>query len=592
MNPIRDQLVWNRLLAIVEEQAQTLMRTAFSTVVREAGDLSAGVFNTQGEMLAQAVTGTPGHVNAMARSVGKFLARHPIETLHPGDVLVTNNPWDGTGHLNDFTVVTPIFREYPPRLGGEGILPSHAPQGASVPTLADDHGIGGSRNAPVGASEGKMPSPQRPSLRPVALFAATSHIADVGGLGFGPDGREVYEEGLHVPIMPLFERGEINATLMRLIVANVRDPMVAEGDLYSLAACNRTGGEQLLKALAEFELDELDSVGQRIIDTSRRAMAAEISRVPDGRYRHAMTVDGYDSPITVVCCLTVDGDAIDIDFDGTSPTSPRGINVPLNYTEAYASFGVRCVVGNDIPNNAGSLAAITVRAPAGCILNAEFPAAVSARHALGQMLPDVILGCLEQALPGRAPAEGASCIWNPVLRSAAGAQGNFASRAFVINPIFNGGTGARPTQDGLSTTAFPSGVRTTPTEVNEVSAPLIIRRREYLPDTGGSGEYRGGLGQVIEIEHADGAPFVISKMFDRIDHAAQGRRGGDAGKLGRVFLRQPDGSEHPLRGKGRDTVPAGATLVMETPGGGGIGDAHDRDSASVRADLDAGLITR
>ncbi|MDE0692306.1 MAG: hydantoinase B/oxoprolinase family protein [Gammaproteobacteria bacterium] len=542
MNPIRDQLVWNRLLAIVEEQAQTLMRTAFSTVVREAGDLSAGVFNTQGEMLAQAVTGTPGHVNAMARSVGKFLAHHPVATLHPGDVLVTNNPWDGTGHLNDFTVVTPIF----------------APEDGT---------------------------------RPVALFAATSHIADVGGLGFGPDGREIYEEGLHVPIMPLFERGEINATLMRLIAANVRDPMVAEGDLYSLAACNRTGGEQLLKALAEFELEELDTVGQRIIDTSRRAMAAEISRVPDGRYRHTMTVDGYDSPITVVCCLTVGGDAIDIDFDGTSPTSPHGINVPLNYTEAYASFGVRCVVGNDIPNNAGSLAAITVRAPAGSILNAEFPAAVSARHALGQMLPDVILGCLEQALPGRAPAEGASCIWNPVLRSASGAQGNFSSRAFVINPIFNGGTGARPTQDGLSTTAFPSGVRTTPTEVNEVSAPLIIRRREYLPDTGGSGEYRGGLGQVIEIEHAEGAPFVISKMFDRIDHAAQGRRGGDAGRPGRVFLRRPDGSEHPLRGKGRDTVPAGATLVMETPGGGGIGDAHDRDPASIRADLQAGLTT-
>ena len=542
MNPIRDQLVWNRLLAIVEEQAQTLMRTAFSTVVREAGDLSAGVFNTEGAMLAQAVTGTPGHVNAMAASVGKFLACHPVETLHPGDVLVTNNPWDGTGHLNDFTVVTPIF----------------APE-------QRDH--------------------------PVALFAATSHIADVGGLGFGPDGREVYEEGLHVPIMPLFERGEINATLMRLIAANVRDPTVAEGDLYSLAACNRTGGEQLLKAMAEFELAEIDTVGQRIIDTSRRAMAVEISEVPDGRYRHAMTVDGYDSPIRIVCCLTVDGDAIDIDFDGTSATSPYGINVPLNYTEAYASFGVRCVVGNDIPNNAGSLAAITVRAPAGCILNAQFPAAVSARHALGQMLPDVILGCLEQALPGRTPAEGASCIWNPVLRSASGTQGNFSSRSFVINPIFNGGTGARPAQDGLSTTAFPSGVRTTPTEVNEVSAPLVIRRREYLPDTGGSGEYRGGLGQVVEIEHAEGAPFVISKMFERIDHAAQGRRGGEAGKPGRVFLRQPDGSEHPLRGKGRDTVPAGATLVMETPGGGGIGDAHDRDPASVRADVDAGLTT-
>ncbi len=542
MNPIRDQLVWNRLLAIVEEQAQTLMRTAFSTVVREAGDLSAGVFNIRGEMLAQAVTGTPGHVNAMAASVGKFLARHPVQTLHPGDVLVTNNPWDGTGHLNDFTVVTPIFA----------------------------------------AEEGTAP---------VALFAATSHIADVGGLGFGPDGRELYEEGLHVPIMALFERGEINATLMRLIVANVRDPVVAEGDLYSLVACNRTGGEQLLKAMAEFDLTELDTVGQRIIDTSRRAMAEQIRQVPDGRYRQSMTVDGYDSPITVVCCLTVDGATIDIDFDGTSSVSPHGINVPLNYTEAYASFGVRCVVGSDIPNNAGSLEAITVRAPTGCILNAEFPAAVSARHALGQMLPDVILGCLEQALPGATPAEGASCIWNPVLRSTSGAAGNFAAPAFVINPIFNGGTGARPARDGLSTTAFPSGVRTTPTEVNEVSAPLIIRRREYLPDTGGAGEFRGGLGQVVEIEHAEGAPFVISKMFDRIDHPARGRRDGKAGQPGRVFLRLADGTEQPLRGKGRDTVPAGATLVMETPGGGGIGEPRKRDPAATAADVEAGLVS-
>ena len=541
MNPLGDQLVWNRLLAIVEEQAQTLMRTAFSTVVREAGDLSAGVFDTTGAMLAQAVTGTPGHVNAMAASVGKFLARHPLQTLQPGDVLVTNNPWDGTGHLNDFTVVTPVF-------------------------------------APANAN------------RPVALFASTSHIADVGGLGFGPDGREVFEEGLHVPIMPLFERGEINATLMHLIAANVRDPVVAEGDLHSLTACNRAGGEQLLRAMEEFGLSDLGAVGKRIIDTSSLAMNEEIRQVPDGRYRHSMTVDGYDSPVTVVCCLTVDGDSIDIDFDGSSPVSPHGINVPLNYTEAYASFGVRCVVGNDIPNNAGSLAAITVRAPAGCILNAEFPAAVSARHALGQMLPDVILGCLEQALPGQTPAEGASCIWNPVLRSASG-SGNSARAAFVINPIFNGGTGARPAKDGLSTTAFPSGVRTTPTEVNEVSAPLVIRRREYLPDSGGAGEFRGGLGQVVEIEHAEGAPFVISRMFDRIDHPARGRRGGQPGEPGRLFLRDADGTEHDLRGKGRDTVPAGATLVMETPGGGGIGDPESRGSAAVEADLQAGLVS-
>ena len=534
MTKIRNQLVWNRLLAIVEEQAQTLMRTAFSAVVREAGDLSAGVFDTTGAMLAQAVTGTPGHVNAMAASVGKFLDRFPLAELAAGDVLLTNDPWDGTGHLNDFTVVTPVF--------------------------GDD--------------------------RPLALFAATSHIADVGGRGFGPDAGEVFEEGLRVPIMKLFDKGRLDDSLMRLVVANVRDPVVAEGDLYSLTACNRNGGEQLLKAMRDFDLDELDGVGRWIIDTSRDAMREEIRTLADGVYRHATTVDGYDVPIEVACALTIAGEGIDIDFAGSSGISPFGINVPLNYTEAYASFGVRCVVGNDIPNNAGSLAPVTVRAPAGCILNAEHPAAVSARHALGQMLPDVVLGCLDQAIPGVVPAEGASCIWNPVLRSVTTAAGNFANEPFVVNPIFNGGTGARAAKDGLSTTAFPSGVRTTPTEVNEVTAPLIVQRREYRAGSGGSGEYRGGLGQVIEIAHAEGAPFVISKMFERIHHPARGRRGGEAGVAGRVYIK--GGAD--LSGKGQDIVPAGATLVLETPGGGGTGPPANRDPAAHARDEEAELL--
>ena len=536
MSDIRNQLVWNRLLAIVEEQAQTLMRTAFSTVVREAGDLSAGVFDTNGAMLAQAVTGTPGHVNAMAASVGKFLAAYPLPTLAPGDVLVTNDPWDGTGHLNDFTVVTPVF-------------------------------------------DGQ---------RPVALFAATSHIADVGGRGFGPDAGELFEEGLRIPIMKLFDRGEPDASLLRIVAANVRDPLAAEGDLHSLAACNRNGGELLLAMLREFGLDDLDATGRWIVDASRRAMAEQIRAVPNGVYRQTMDVDGYDEPVRLVCALTVADDAIDVDFDGSSGLSPFGINVPLNYTEAYASFGVRCVVGNDVPNNAGSLALVTVRAPLGSILNAEFPVPVSARHAIGQMLPDVVLGCLDQALPGVAPAEGASCIWNPVLRSASvGAGGNADATPFVVNPIFNGGTGARPAKDGLSTTAFPSGVRTTPTEINEATAPLVFMRREYRRASGGAGEHRGGLGQVIEVAHAQGAPFVISKMFDRIHHPARGRRGGQDGAQGRVYIK--DGAE--LRGKGQDTIPAGATLVMETPGGGGIGDPAKRSPDALQADEEAALTT-
>ncbi|MEM7217652.1 MAG: hydantoinase B/oxoprolinase family protein [Pseudomonadota bacterium] len=512
MDTLTRQLLWDRLLAIVEEQAQTLMRTAFSTVVREAGDLSAGVFDTHGAMLAQAVTGTPGHVNAMAAAVGHFLERYPLPTLAPGDALLTNDPWLGTGHLNDFTVVTPVF----------------------------DSGD-----------------------RCIALFASTSHIADVGGRGFGPEAAEVYEEGLNIPIMKLMDRGVPNATLLDIVAANVRDPAVARGDLYSLVTCNATGATQLLAALAELGVADLEEISAHIIERSREAMRAEIARLPQGTWRHEMRVDGYDAAVDLRCAVTIGAESIEVDFDGTSARSAKGINVPLNYTEAYASFGVRCVIGNQIPNNAGSLAMVRVSAPADSILNAQAPAAVSARHALGQLLPDVILGALAQVLPERIPAEGASCIWNPVLLS----DDRSGGTPFVINPIFNGGTGARPDKPGLATTAFPSGVRTTPTEINEVTAPLVFWQREFAMDSGGAGAQAGGAGQRIEIEHREGADFWISRMFDRIRYPARGRAGGGDGAPGSVTL--DDGTELP--GKGKDLVPAGRRLRLQTPGGGGYG---------------------
>ena len=535
LTDLQRQLVWDRLLAVVEEQAQTLMRTAFSTVVREAGDLSAGVFDTHGRMIAQAVTGTPGHVNAMAASVGHFLERFPVERMHPDDVLMTNDPWMATGHLNDFTVVSPVyFKE-----------------------------------------------------EPVALFASTSHIADVGGRGFGPDANDVFEEGIRFPVMHLFKAGERNDALMEILAANVRDPVVAEGDLYSLAACNHHGSLQLVDMMDEFDLESLDAVGEELLRLSQAAVENEIEALADGVYRQSMRVDGYDEPIDIQCALTIDGKLIDIDFDGSSPISRYGINVPLTYAQAYASFGVRCLIGNEVPNNAGSLKPISVRAPEGSILNAQPPAAVSARHALGQMLPDVVIGALAQVLDDGVPAEGASCIWNPVLMNSNLRDGNVPDANFVINPIFNGGTGARAAKDGLSTTAFPSGVRTTPTEINEVTSPLIFWKREFKPDSGGAGRLRGGLGQIIEIEHAHGAGFSISKMFERVVHPAQGRDGGHDGARGRVGIKDAQD----FRGKGKETLPAGATLIMETPGGAGIGSPHDRDPDRIEEDLREGVIS-
>lgn len=538
LTSLRDQIMWDRLIAIVEEQAQTLIRTAFSNTVREAGDLSAGVFDLSGRMVAQAVTGTPGHVNAMAASVSHFIAKYPLEQMEEGDVYITNDPWLATGHLHDFTVVTPAFRD-----------------GAIV-----------------------------------ALFASTCHVVDVGGLGFGPDGRQVFEEGIYLPIMPLAKRGKMNQTLLEIVRANVREPLLLEGDFFSLIACNETGVRRLLEMMVEFGLSEIDSLSDLILSRSRNAMLEDIRKLPFGVYRNSMRIDGYENEVDLVAQVTIGSDGIDVDFSGTSLISEYGINVPLPYTQAYASFGVRCLVGPTVPNNAGSLGPIRVTAPEGSILNAPSPCAVAARHAIGQMLPDVMLGCLDQVVPGLAPAEGTSCLWNFVLYGGHGISGGGFANAtpFTVTMFHNGGTGARPSKDGLSATSYPSGVRNTPVEINESIAPVRVWRKEYRIDSGGAGKFRGGLGQVMEISNAEGAPFALSSMFDRVKHAPRGRAGGLSGACGTVGLK----SGRILPAKGRTQIPANEHLVLEMPGGGGHGIPSSRETKHIEADLRDELITR
>ena len=537
LEQINKQIQWNRLLSVVEEQAQVLVRTAFSTAAREAGDISAGVFDPSGKMLAQAVTGTPGHVNAMAASVGSFLEIYPIDVMEDGDVYVTNDPWKGTGHLNDFTVVTPTFRN-------ENII---------------------------------------------GIFACTTHVVDVGGRGFGADGRQVYEEGLNIPIMPLAKRGDFSEIVFSIIRANVRNPVEVEGDLYSLASCNEVGGRRLLAMMEEFNLETLDELGDYIIKTSTQGMLKEVRELPFGVYKNAMRIDGYESELDLVCEMTISETGIDLDFNGTSPTSTYGINVPITYTEAYATFGVRCIIGSRVPNNAGSLAPVRIKAPVGCILNAPHPAAVTGRHVIGQMLPDVILGCLNQVIPDRVPAEGTSCLWNPVLLGGHGlTEYDYGSaQPFAMNTFHSGGTGARPSKDGLDATAFPSGVKNTPIEINETIAPLIFWKKEYRTDSGGPGTHRGGVGQVMEISHSEDAPFAINSMFDRVIYPPRGRNGGGNGQTGRLYLKS--GKE--MKGKGRQSIPAGDRLIIEMPGGGGLGKAEDRDLKKVKSDVKNGFVS-
>ena len=524
------QVLWNRLVSVVEEGAQVLLRTAFGAVTREAGDLSVGVYDRRGRMIAQAVTGTPGHVNTMAAAVAHFLDRFPLDSLASGDVLVTNDPWMGTGHLFDFVVVTPVF---------------HAG-------------------------------------RAVALVACTCHVIDIGGRGFTADARSVYEEGLWVPHLKLIDAGRPNATLLALIERNVREPLQVRGDLMSLVSCNAASAQRLQATLAEFGLDDLEALADHIVDTSRQAMREAIRALPSGQWQAAMRIDGHGEPVDLVATLTVAGERLAVDYAGTSAASRFGINSPRCYAEAYTVFGLKCAIAPDIPNNAGSLSAFDLSMPERSVVNPLPPAPVTARHVVGQMLPDLMFGCLAQALDGRVSAEGAGSIW--VL--AMSGEGGVAGVAFQVMSIGIGGMGARPTKDGLSCTAFPSGVGSIPVEVTEASAPLLFHRRELLPGSGGAGRWRGGLGGVIEVAHRHGGAFTVSAAtFDRRDFAARGRAGGADGRTG--VARLDDGTV--LHGKGVHEIPPGRRLVIELPGGGGWGAPEARDEACRAADAEEGL---
>ena len=299
ISSIKMQVMWDRLISVVEEQAQALVRTAFSTSVREAGDLAAAVFDDQGRMLAQAVTGTPGHINAMAEAVVHFIKKFPVGNMEPGDVFITNDPWQTSGHLHDITVVTPTFYKE----------------------------------------------------KVVGIFANTCHVVDIGGRGFGPDAQQVFEEGINIPIMHLFNKGEVNKVLIEILSTNVREPRQVVGDIYSFASANDIGCRRMIQMLEEFSIDNLQSLAEFIIENSRAATIERIKELKKGKYRNKLTMDGYDQPVTLAAELTVGEDSIHVDYTGTSAASNYGINVVLNYTKAYTCFGVKCAVAPDIPNN-------------------------------------------------------------------------------------------------------------------------------------------------------------------------------------------------------------------------------------------------
>ena len=537
LSQVAYQVMWNRLISVVEEQAQALVRTAFSTSVREAGDLSAGVYNHDGQMLAQAVTGTPGHVNAMADAVAHFIRRIGAENIKEGDVYITNDPWEGTGHLHDITMVTPSFFN----------------------------------NQFVG------------------FFACTAHIVDIGGRGFGADANSIYEEGLYLPIMKFINQGKVDETLVQIIRANVREPDQLIGDIFALTTCNEIGHRRLCEMLAEFDITDLTGISDFILTNSHEATVARIEALENGSAAGHMRIDGYDTPINLHARVTIEDKRIITDFDGTSGLDKKGINVPLVYTKAYACYALKCAIAPDIPNNAASLAPFEVTAPENSIVNALPPAPVALRHVIGHMVPDAVYDALDQLLPNTVPAEGAGCLCNFQLsirpRTDKTASPD-AVRAEVLT--FNsGGSGARPTKDGMNATAFPSGVMTMPVEATEQVGPVIIWRKELRPDSGGIGAHRGGLGQYMEVGVLGDHEFDIQAMFDRMHHPARGRAGGNIG--GHTKISQDDGT--PMRAKGKQFIPHGRYVKMAFPGGAGYGPAEGRDADDIRRDLAQGYIS-
>src|SRR5215471_1688497 len=531
LDPITLEVLWNRLLSVVNEQQVTLMRTAFSTVVRESQDLACGVFDTRGYMIAQSLTGTPGHINAMATGVRHFLQVYPPETLQPGDVLITNDPWQTAGQINDMTVLTPVFKD----------------------------------------------------ARLIAYFASTCHAPDIGGHIFSGEAREVYEEGLRIPITKLFMRDKPNAELFKILRANVRTPNETIGDLFAQTSSNAVGARELLHFMDEFGLDSIDPLANEIITRSERAMRQAIRALPNGRYENESWSDGFDEPIRIKVAVTVEDEDMYIDFDGSSPQSSRGINVVLNYTHAYASFAIKAAVSPEIPHNEGAFRPVHVTAPPGCILNCLEPAAVASRHSIGHFLPGVIFGALAPAMPGKLIACGADPIWISVW------QGKWpvSQETFTFSLFQCGGTGARATKDGLHTTGFPSGVAGVPAEILESLTPLVQHRRELRTDSGGPGMYRGGLGQWTEVSYRGEASWGVSALVDRTHFPATGLEGGKSGALGEFLV------NNTVRPQPKAFIPldAGDRVQLNPAGGGGYGDPFQRPLELVLNDVINGYVS-
>ena len=512
MDGIELEILWSNLISIVSEQAKALQRIAFSPIVREAGDLASGLFDARGRMVAQANTGTPGHINSLSVA-GEALAKLFEGRLAPGDIVITNDPWMSAGHFFDITVLCPVFRDE----------------------------------------------------RLIGYIGSTIHHTDIGGYGIGAGARDIHEEGLWIPPLKLYEAGEPNAALHDIIRSNVRTPEHVFGDLAAQVSSGRAGGERLIALCKRQGLDDIETLSDEIIRRSEDATRTAIRALPAGTWRGESRFDvpGGDV-ITLLAAVTIDNDAgeVTIDFAGSSGASPMGINVVMNYTHAYATFAVRSCLNPEQPNNYGSLAPIKVTAPKGSIVNAEYPSPLNARHVVGMFVPMPILKALQQVMPDRVLAEGSGAVWTMQIQGVRATGEAFTSSMFN----YSGGMGARLTKPGPSATCYPTGVAAVPVEILEAAIPIVFDRRELRRGSGGEGRMRGGDGQVIAFHMRTHQPWLLNAVPSRLDRGPEGLDGGEDGAAGRFLINGAPVSESKKMAMGADDL-----VLLETPGGGGYG---------------------
>jgi N-methylhydantoinase B len=513
MDGIELEIVWSNLISIVSEQAKAMQRIAFSPIVREAGDLANALFDRRGRMVAQAVTGTPGHINSLAAAGRHFVEAFPTQTIESGDVLITNDPWLTAGHFFDITVMVPAFHK------------------------------------------GKL----------VGFFGSTIHHTDIGGYGVGAGARDVHEEGLWIPMLKLYERGEPNKVLHDIIRRNVRTPNEVFGDLAAQVSSGKLAAKRLSALLERQDYDDIEMLSDEIISRSEQATRESIRKLKAGTYHGESSFDvpGGDI-VTLKAAVTVDQQegAVTIDFTGSSGQSPYGINVVMNYTHAYSTFAIRSCLNPDLPNNYGSLAPIKVIAPEGCIVNCKYPAPVNARHVVGMYVSMPVLKALYHVIPERVLAEGSGAVWTIQIQGKTQTGEPFTSSMFN----YSGGMGARRTKPGPSATCYPTGVAAVPVEVLEAAMPIVFEQKELRIGSGGAGASRGGDGQTISWRMRTESPWLLNAVSSRTTLPPEGMGGGEAGAAGRFLVNgKPVSEARKLVMQPNDRV------VLETPGGGGYG---------------------